>query len=259
MFTGGGGDGIFYRAEAGYSVADYVHRHGLTSRLPAIALNAARLEGRSLFSVLWHAYADRRPGARRDSAAEYASQQTLVSASTIASQSQAMQSRFEVASSADVPPGKQMQITTTSTPPSFYDQFNQPQALERVPPLVSQPVVELCLKIPTYVLVENGWDRSLARKAFAPDLPAAIVNRRGKGAIQHHVRTIFNANLKFMREFMLDGELARRGILDRKQMENCLSGRQSLGGTDFTEIMDHLSTEAWVHRQGRNTPIVSPE
>ena len=251
VFTGGGGDGIFYRAEAGYSVADYVHRHGITSRLPAIALNAARLEGRSLFSVLWHAYADRRPGARRNSAAEYANQQTLVSAATMASHSQFLHARFEVANGVDVPPGKQMQITTTSTPPSFYDQFNQPQALERVPPLVSQPVVELCLKIPTYVLVENGWDRSLARKAFATDLPAAIVNRRGKGAIQHHVRTIFNTNLKFMREFMLDGELSRRGILDRKQMENCLSGRQSLGGTDFTEILDHVSTEAWINRQVR--------
>jgi asparagine synthase (glutamine-hydrolysing) len=113
---------------------------------------------------------------------------------------------------------------------------------------VSQPVVEVCLRIPTYLLVENGWDRSMARRAFSPDLPAAIVNRRGKGSMQNHVRTIFNTNLKFIREVMLDGELARRGILNRTRMESVLSGRQALAGFESTEIQDHLGTEAWIGR-----------
>jgi len=248
IFTGGGGDGLFYKAESGFSVADYVQRHGVTARLPAIALNAARLEGKSFSSVLWHAFADRRAGARRQESIFYASQQSMVSAATLDSQREFLASRFDNPHRRQVPPGKWSQIRTTSIPPLFYDQFNHPQALERVPPLVSQPVVEVCLRIPTYLLVENGWDRSMARRAFSSDLPTAIVNRRGKGSMQNHMRTIFNTNLKFIREVMLDGELARRGILNRARMESVLSGRQSLAGFEFTEIQDHLGTEAWIGR-----------
>ena len=248
VFTGGGGDGLFYKAESGFSVADYVQRHGVTARLPAIALNAARLEGKSFSSVLWHAFTDRRAGARRRESLFYASQQSMVSAAILDSQREFLATRFDNPHRGQVPPGKWSQIRTTSIPPVFYDQFNHPQALERIPPLVSQPIVEVCLRIPTYLLVENGWDRSMARRAFSSDLPAAIVNRRGKGSMQNHMRAIFNTNLKFIREVMLDGELARRGILNRTRMETVLSGRQALAGFEFTEIQDHLGTEAWIGR-----------
>jgi asparagine synthase (glutamine-hydrolysing) len=258
IFTGGGGDGLFYKAETGLSVADYVQRHGITKRLPAVALNAARLEGKSFSSVLWHAFSDRRVASRRREAIVYSQLQTLLSAATLASQADFIASRFDNPHRHQVPPGKWSQILTTSVPPAFYDQFNHPGALERTPPLVSQPIAEVCLRIPTYLLVENGWDRSMARRAFAADLPPAIVNRRGKGSMQNHMRTIFNTNLKFIREFMLDGELARRGILNRERMESVLAGRQSLAGMEFTEIQDHLSTEAWVGRHvGQRTGMAA--
>ena len=247
IFTGGGGDGIFYQSRASFAVADYVQRHGITTALPGIALDAARLEGKSLLTVLRAAFADRQAESRRMRSVEHVNLQTLVSPATVAAQSALLQSRFEMSGQRQVPLGKWWQIQSTSTPPSFYDQLGSPLAVERVPPLVSQPIVELCLRIPTYVLVENGWDRAIARRAFEADLPRAVVNRRGKGGLEAHVRAIFSANIRFIREFLLDGELARRGILNRPQLEACLSGTRPVAAQEVTEMQDHLSTEAWIN------------
>jgi len=247
IFTGGGGDGVFYQSRASFAVADYVQRHGLTTELPGIALDAARLEGKSLMTVLRAAFADRQNNSRRQRSVEHLNLQALVNPAIVASQAALLRARFDTSARHDAPIGKWWQILTTSTPPSFYDQLGNPSALERVPPLVSQPIVELCLRIPTYVLVENGWDRAIARRAFEADLPRAVVNRRGKGGLETHIRAIFGANIRFIREFLLDGELVRRGILNRKHLEACLSGAQAVTAPQITEMQDHLSTEAWIH------------
>lgn len=252
IFTGGGGDGVFYQSGARFAVADYVQRHGLTSRLAGIALDAARLEGKSLMAVLVDAFTDRRQKARRRLSVGYLETQTLVSPAIIASQAVMLQARFDSSARLDTPVGKWWHIQATSVPPGFYDQFGSPLALERVTPLLSQPIVELCLKIPTYVLMENGWDRAIARRAFESDLPPAVVNRRGKGGIEAHIRATFNANIPFLREFLLDGELAQRGILNRQHLEYCLSGGKAVTGPEFTEIQEHLSTQAWIRCLGGN-------
>ena len=51
-------------------------------------------------------------------------------------------------------------------PFDFYDPLGQGNEAERISPLFSQPLMELCLRIPTYVLTEGGWDRAVARRAF---------------------------------------------------------------------------------------------
>ena len=48
-------------------------------------------------------------------------------------------------------------------------------------PLVSQPVVEACLSVPSWAWREGGRDRALVRRAFAGTLPAAVSTARVKG------------------------------------------------------------------------------
>ena len=249
IFTGEGSDGTFYRCEGSYSVADYVRRHGFTSELPAIALNAARLEGASLLATLWHALCDRKRRSQKKWLTENLQQQSLVSKQAFAAQVAEHEAHFAMSDRKDLLVGKWWQIFNTGTAPAFYHQFDNPLALERVRPLLSQPIVELCLRIPSYVLVDNGWDRAMARRAFANDLPAAVVSRRGRGGIEKHAHTIFRSNIQFLRAFMLDGELARRGYLDRERLERCLSEKRSLPGYEFLDIQHHLSVEAWIRRQ----------
>src|SRR3546814_5721791 len=58
-------------------------------------------------------------------------------------------------------------------------------------PLLSQPVIEHCLAIPTWLQCAGGCDRSIARQAFKPDLPAKVIERRGKGSPQGFIYQIF--------------------------------------------------------------------
>src|SRR3546814_15687375 len=54
-------------------------------------------------------------------------------------------------------------------------------AAPQITPLLSQPIVELCLSIPTWQWVRGGRDRAVARAAVADLLPALIAQRRTKG------------------------------------------------------------------------------
>ncbi|MGQ0835838.1 MAG: asparagine synthase-related protein, partial [Gammaproteobacteria bacterium] len=125
---------------------------------------------------------------------------------------------------------------------------------ERILPLMSQPVVELCLRIPTYVLIRGGRNRALARRAFANELPPQIIGRRGTGGSDAHVRRILEANIDFVRELLLDGMLVRRHILNRVRLEAFLADRTQEGPAYNEVVQDYVSIEAWIARWSATTP-----
>ena len=116
-------------------------------------------------------------------------------------------------------------------------------------PLLSQPLVELCLRIPTYVLIRNGMDRATARRAFAPDLPPEIIKRRNKGRIDQHIRNVLDANLNFVRDVLLNGRLVKEGLLNRRNLEMYLTRERSPADFEYSEILqEQLCVEAWLSR-----------
>jgi asparagine synthase (glutamine-hydrolysing) len=135
---------------------------------------------------------------------------------------------------------------------AYYSSFTRSARPERTMPLVSQPLVELCLRIPSYVFIRSGRDRALARRAFAPDLPGEIIRRYAKGRADEHARDILAANVTFVRELLLDGVLVRRGLLNRASLEQYLArdrAPEDVDAADFqyNEILqEHICTEAWL-------------
>jgi len=64
--------------------------------------------------------------------------------------------------------------------------------------------IELCLRIPTYVLIKNVSDRATARRAVC----AGTSRRKSssgatRAASTQHIRDVLDANLNFVRETML--------------------------------------------------------
>jgi asparagine synthase (glutamine-hydrolysing) len=103
--------------------------------------------------------------------------------------------------------------------PGFSRAFAEFSRPEITFPLISQPIIEVCLRTPTYTLIDGGWDRSTARRAFADLLPREIVRRRAKGGADHLAREILDANASFIRERLLGGTLSREKLIDRRQLE----------------------------------------
>ena len=248
VFTGGGGDALFYQARVGLGAADYVRLHGLRRRLFMIALDAARVEKISVWSMLSKAIGSGLLARSSTGEATAVSEKRtlLVAADVLSSVDRKEIVHPYLKAAAGLPPGKLFQIHSCAIPTPYYDILVPAGGPEHVHPLVSQPLIEVCLRIPTYILTIGGQDRAIARRAFAQDVPTEIITRHAKGGLVDHVKIVFHNNIAFIREFLLDGLLVNRRLLDRHRLEQLLSEQHAIMNREFSEIQDHISTEAWL-------------
>jgi asparagine synthase (glutamine-hydrolysing) len=253
LFSGSGGDGIFYQARAELAVADYFFDHGWGSGLLQTAVEAAQMSRKSIWPLLANAVKARllpkpfNPRVQRERP-----ERTLVSKDLLrdaARNAEFEHPWFTRKATRGVPPGILWHVSTVSVPPAYYTSFGPERFPERTMPLLSQPLVEVCLRMPSYLLIRSGRDRAIARKAFAADLPEGTVKRTAKGRVDQYVRNIVDANRKFLRELLLDGVLVRRGLLDRETLELYLTKERSPADSQYSAILhEHLCIEAWLRR-----------
>ncbi|SEJ72943.1 asparagine synthase (glutamine-hydrolysing) [Sphingobium sp. AP50] len=120
-----------------------------------------------------------------------------------------------------------------------------------VNPLMSQPIVELALSIPTWHMVRGGRDRAVARAAYDSAMPPVVRDRRRKGSPSSFAVTVLRAKRQDARERLLDGELVRRGLIDKAALIAALSAEPGIG-LSYVRILGLLDMEAWIsHWRGQ--------
>jgi asparagine synthase (glutamine-hydrolysing) len=82
-------------------------------------------------------------------------------------------------------------------------------------------------------------------------LPAEIATRRSKGGLEEHLKDILNSNLAFARSVLLDGQLVRRGLLDRAAVEAVLDGTPTTLPGSLGHIHTFIGIELWLARWKR--------
>jgi asparagine synthase (glutamine-hydrolysing) len=251
LFSGAGGDSVFYQARADLAVTDYLYRHGFDRGLLLTAMDAARIARKSIWWLLWQAVRSRVREPEWDpiSMAKPLTR-TIVSGDLVEAAKRNKKLVHPLLTpevTRGVSPGILWHVMSLSMAPAYYSSFVRSGYPERILPLLSQPLVELCLRIPTYVLIRSGRDRALARRAFADDLPAEIVRRYAKGRADQHYRNILDANLPFVRKLLLDGVLVQKGFLNRANLDLYLTRDRSPADFQYNEILqEHVCTEAWL-------------
>lgn len=117
-------------------------------------------------------------------------------------------------------------------------------------PLLSQPVVEACLKTPSWMWIAGGQNRAVARAAFSDVLPAAILNRRSKGNFVAYLGGFYRRHRDHIRDFLLSGRLSERHLLNIVALNQFLA-REDLPMRDrlFMEILDLCMVENWIRHQ----------
>jgi asparagine synthase (glutamine-hydrolysing) len=253
IFSGAGGDSVFYQARGDLALCDFVLDHGFGRGLFDAAVDAARVSRQSIWALLWKAARQRIWSPKWDPIGMVRPfRRTIVTQAVmeVAKRNSDLSHPWLTPEGViGVPPGILWHILTLSMAPAYYGSFEWSGHLERVFPLLGQPLVEVCLRIPTYHLIRGGHDRALARRAFAGDLPRQLVRRYAKGRADHSFRDLLDANLPFVRELLLDGLLVRRGLLDRGALELYLSRESSPADSEYTEILhEHVCTEAWLRK-----------
>jgi len=248
--SGWGGDQLFFASSGSVTVAEFVLQRGLSRGWLRAALDAARLDSTSLWSVLSHTGRQLLTSRRWRVSDEAGRCKGLVAQGVIAQV--VRDEKFVHPWFRNIPRGisteKAWHAYTLCTPLPFYTPFARLGDPEHVEPLYTQPLIELMLRIPTYLLTVRGWDRALARRAFQDDLPKEIVIRRGKGTQDEYARTVFNRNAQWVREVLLDGQLVARGLLDRQAVQAVVSRNPSKVGAYMGELFSSLSVEVWLQR-----------
>lgn len=116
-------------------------------------------------------------------------------------------------------------------------------------PLLSQPVVEACLRTPSWMLIAGGQNRAVARAAFADQLPAPILDRRSKGSFAAYSGAVYRRDKQGMRTFLLDGLLRERGLLDVPALEAYFDAELAARDTSFMRIFALCMVENWVRNR----------
>lgn len=243
LWTGQGGDHIFLQTADPSSAADYLATCGLRLGLIAAVRDAARLSRQPYWFVLRAAFA--RGGAGPLPAQTLARQPYFVDPEALPDNTDEYVSHPWTAEAEDLPRGKRTQIRYLG---EVTNRHRPIPRFERAPqhhPLLSQPLMEVCLQIPTYLLIRGGRERALAREAFADRLPPQILRRRDKGSIVSHATEVIRRSEQFVRELLLGGVLADAGIIVRSDLEPYIVEGQPLREDHFLPLLACIAAEVW--------------
>lgn len=120
------------------------------------------------------------------------------------------------------------QLRTAGLPEVLHseDALSMAFSIESRTPFLDHRLVELCFSLPFDEKIRDGWTKSLLRRAFPDVLPPAIRMRRRKLGFPAPVARWLGepANLAALRDVLLDGSLARHGIVAREPLAAALSG-----------------------------------
>lgn len=112
-------------------------------------------------------------------------------------------------------------------------------------PLMSQPIIEACLAIPSWQWTQGGRDRAAVRHAFAGRLPSEITARRSKGRLESAILPAFERSRDELKALLVSGFLARAEIIDVKAVDQALRRPVSADDFAYTRILELVDAELW--------------
>ncbi len=147
-------------------------------------------------------------------------------------------------------PGDQERISDLVGTQSFRDGIARSARWPMRYPLLSQPVMEACLSVPTWMWITGGRNRSVARAAFSDALPSSVLNRRSKGSYTRYYAAIYERKRDSMLRFLAGGALASRGLLDMDELRREAGSVHRPESPLNTRVFDLCMVENWIRHQG---------
>ena len=240
FFTGNGGDNVFGFSQSAVALADRALHEGPGAGAFATLRDICRQTGAGPLRVTRAAVAI----ARRPPAYQWKPSPSFLHPDLIASHRDLQQSHPWLDTPITAQPGTPLHIAgLMRAHPTL--ESDRSRVAPVINPLLSQPIIEACLAIPSWQWREGGRDRAMARTAFADRLPAAIVERRVKGTPDPFCSEIVRRKRDELRERLMDGQLARHGILDPGAIEEALRPGRPTASEQNVRLLELVNVEAW--------------
>lgn len=249
LFDGMYGDQVFL-SDTTHTAIDYIWRH------PRLELARSANLGQPPEEIMWRAVASMiRLGNSTQRAQIVPTEYPFVNPSVfdaLRSHEEEYLMRYWIQHQPNmVPPGKRRHITMMCAPSNPNFPFPDRHNVERVAPLLSQPIMELFLRMPTYVLNSGALNRTVVRKAFWDFLPKELhsesaidIGRRDQFNCRH--LDVLRHNEAFMKEILLEGILAKEGILNRKAAERYFTEYRQAETGDIGLLEFCFDMEIWL-------------
>lgn len=241
-FTGNGGDNIFCSMGSARPVADRFIASGLSPGTVSTAIDVARLGGASLIAVARAAW--RLIGRNRQSPPPPANLAGLSRAWCEARAVGAEPLPWAAPAGFRLP-GKAMHVRLLARAMKGHELYPRSSHPPQIAPLLAQPIVELCLAIPSWQWVEGGRDRAVARAAFADRLPSALIARRSKGGPTGFMLALYRRDARKIAEVLDSGYLMRAGMLDPSYVRAIDCDRPG-GSAQAIRLLALAAAENWV-------------
>lgn len=241
FFSGGGGDNVFCALQSVAPLADRILRGGLIKGVWQSARDISRLSDHGVPLLL--ALAFRRAWLRRAQFRWPRDRTFLTDACIEAAESVSWHPHLMCPPGAI--PGKAAHIAQIIGIQNHLEGFERELGYPNLSPLMSQPVVELCLRIPTWLWCADGINRAIARRAFVDRLPEELLRRRLKGNPGSFLFELFRANRLLIRRLLADGLLVRHGIVDRQSVVSAIDDPRSEMTGKIRRIMSLVDVEVW--------------
>lgn len=119
-------------------------------------------------------------------------------------------------------------------------------------PLLSQPVIEACLRAPSWMWFRGGQNRAVARQAFADRLPSNVLNRKSKSTFTAYLGAIYRREGGELLRFLTEGQLQAYGILDADALRNLGRANAPADETSFMRMLQLCAVENWMRQPSQD-------
>lgn len=241
FFSGNGGDNIFCSLRSASPFVDRFMAQGPRPGLFDTLRDLSDLTGASGATILRHAwdrYRDRSraPSLHRDHSG--------LSSAAIAGLDHPGPSHPWMEAPEGALPGKAAHVRLLARAQRSIELYPRSTHPQHVAPLLSQPIVETCLSIPTWQWIAGGRDRAVARAAFKSVVPSDLLRRTSKGGPGGFMHRIFQANAEKAGDQLRNGLLARKDLLDLTILEG--ASQPTIDGFEKAQrILALCAAESW--------------
>jgi asparagine synthase (glutamine-hydrolysing) len=248
IWDGQGGDHLFFQSRSAFGAVDYAFLHGIGGDFAMHVRDAVHLSRSSYWGVLqksirlgllhfdWHPEN------------EYGRDATFLNREVMPANIVDYVWQPWADDTESLPPGKRLQIGLLANLIHRHRAVPGMQSTDQHHPLFSQPLFELCLRIPIYTFLHGGIDRALERAAFRDCVPEPIIRRENKGSIATAFMNKVRESLPFIRGLILDGVLVRERILERSALEPYLLHNRPMNPRILWPFLSCIAAEVWARR-----------
>ncbi|WP_232129393.1 asparagine synthase-related protein [Luteimonas sp. BDR2-5] len=241
FFSGAGGDTVFCYLKTAAPAADALKERGLVT-----GINAVRNLSSLHQCTFWKAGRLTLRKLLRRKNAGWKSDRSFLSASALAI---SLQPHPWLPAPPDVLPGDREKIFDLMGNQLFRDSTPRGEGRSMRFPLLSQPVVEACLRVPTWMWIDEGRNRSIARDAFSDLLPDRILNRRSKESHLNYMAAVYTRSKPEIRNILGCGHLRSQGIVDWEALETFFESGLVARDMSFLRVIDLCMVENWLRDQ----------